>query len=156
MTKPHAHRKRRRSAFLGVISSVKYRVWLGSPDNSGGVKDSAPSRELQARSDWKVLVPVGAGSPLLLARAVSDAYLAFSSQKYMSTKLLLFLLLRCSCWHFCQPCTGFLSVLLVLGLHPCCPSLSACLPWDCWEGSGSGVLMPLPRRMNANNLVLEA
>lgn len=117
------------------------------------MKNSAPSRELQPRSDWKVLVPVGAGSPLLLAHAVTDAHLAFSSQKYVAIKLLLFLFLCCSCWHFCQPCTGFLSVLLVLGLHPCCPSLSACLPWGCWEGSGSGVLMPLPWCMNANNLV---
>lgn len=119
------------------------------------MKNSAPSRELQPRSDWKVLVPVGAGSPLLLAHAVTDAHLAFSSQKYVAIKLLLFLFLCCSCWHFCQPCTGFLSVLLVLGLHPCCPSLSACLPWGCWEGSGSGVLMPLPWCMNANNLVTQ-
>lgn len=60
-----------------------------------------------------------------------------------------------SCWHFSQPCTGFLCVLLVPGVPPCCPSLPACLPGDCWEGSASGVLMPLPRCMNANNPVWE-
>lgn len=107
------------------------------------MKDSAPSRELQSHSNWKVMVPVGTEGPLLLAHAINDPYLTFCSQKYMSIKLLFLLFCR-SFWDFCQPCIGFLSVMLLLGLHSCCLLLFVCLPCDMLGRvlSESGVLMP--------------
>lgn len=140
------HDKERGGAlhFWGLISLLKYRVWLGLSDNSGGVKDSAPSREIH--SARKVLVPVGAGSPLLLAVISCILFPETHVHKAAAvpSSLLLLLLLGTS-----QPCTGFLSVLLVLVCIPAAPcSLPACLGRAGW-----GVLMPLPWCMNANNLV---
>lgn len=115
------------------------------------MKDSAPSRELQSLSDWKALGPVGTEGPLLLAHAINDPYLTFCSQKYMAIKLL-FLLSCHSCWDSCQPRTGFLSVMLLLGLHSCCLLPFVCLPCDvlgrCRLHRVSWC--PLPWCMNAN------
>lgn len=44
------------------------------------MKESAPARELQSPSDWKVLVPAGTEGPLLLTHAISDPYLTFCSE----------------------------------------------------------------------------
>lgn len=47
----------------------------------------------------------------------------------MSVKLL-FLHFCCSCWDFSQPCIGFLSVVLLLGLCSCCLLPFVCLSCD--------------------------
>lgn len=124
MTKPHAHRKRRWSAFWGVVSLVKYRVWLGTVLLQGNHSHAVPGGcwfqwEQGACCFWFV-----------------QSYLAFSSQKYMSIKLLLFFLL----------CFLLLALLSALHWIPFCSVgawsaslllLALCLPaWGLLGGIG--------------------
>lgn len=127
MFAPSWQRKRRCSAFWGVISLLKYRVWLGLPDNSGGVKDSACS------SARNVLVPVGLGSPLLLAVISCILFPEIHVHKAAAvpSSLLLLLLLGTSL-SLALDSFLFSWCLVFIPAAPC--SLPACLPGEGLDG----------------------